>query len=99
LGALTAKLAKMRALIEYGWRTVLDTSPMVFATLIDDKPDPQGHMSRLNITRAERSALVHQIDSGFKKKFADPHNIDDVASIALVLRDYLTKKGFHCSDE
>jgi hypothetical protein len=67
--------------------------------LIDDKPDAQGHLSRLRITRAERARLLQtlQIDFGDKMNRADQNYI---VSSATVLRDYLSKKkGYKAADE
>lgn len=97
-GAIIAKFPKYRADAEYTWKTLLQGSPLVFATLIADKPDSQGHISRLSITRKERDALVRDINRTFGRKL-DQASQDDVISIAWVLRNYLTKKGYRCSDE
>jgi len=97
-GAIVAKFPKYRADAEFTWKTLLKASPLVFATLLAEEPDPQGHMSRLSITRNERDSLVHDINHTFGRKL-DQAEQDDVVSIASVLRSYLTKKGYRCSDE
>jgi len=66
--------------------------------LIADKPDAQGHMSRLRITRAERDRLVRFLQIDFGKKL-DARDQNYIVSSASVLRDYLTKKGYKCSDD
>ena len=62
------------------------------------KPDKNGHMSRLNITRAERDELVKSLNRSFGKKL-DQETQNWTVSSASVLRHYLVKKGYKCSDE
>lgn len=97
-GALIAKFPKYRADAEFTWKTMLQGSPLVFMTLMAEKPDSEGHMSRLSITHKERDALVLDINRTFGRKLNQAHQ-DDVVSIASVIRGYLTKKGYRCSDE
>lgn len=97
-GALAAEAPKFTATLEHIDRSLFQATPLIFATLIADKPDSQGHMSRLRITRAERDKLARflQIDFGAKMDQTDQNYI---VSSATVLRDYLTKKGYKCSDD
>jgi hypothetical protein len=97
-GALAAKAPQLTATIEYIDRALFRATPLIFATLIADKPDNQGHMSRLRITRAERDELLRhlQIEFGAKMDSADQNY---TVSSATVLRDYLSKKGYKCSDD
>jgi hypothetical protein len=96
--ALAADAPKITARLEYLDRTLLEATPLIFATLIDSKPDKQGHMSRLSITRAERNELVRRLQISFGKQL-DQDNQNLTVSSASVLRDYLVKKGYKCSDE
>jgi hypothetical protein len=97
-GALAADALKLTATLEHIDRSLFQATPLIFATLIADKPDSQGHMSRLRITRAERDKLARflQIDFGAKMDQTDQNYI---VSSASVLRDYLIKKGYKCSDD
>jgi hypothetical protein len=97
-GALAADAPKLTATLEHIDRSLFQATPLIFATLIADKPDSQGHMSRLRITRAERDKLARflQIDFGDKMNATDQNYI---VSSASVLRDYLIKKGYKCSDD
>lgn len=97
-GAMVAEAPKLTATLEFVDRSIFQTTPMIFATLIADKPDSQGHMSRLRIKRAERDKLVQflQIDFGAKMDAKDQNYI---VSSASVLRDFLMKKGYKCSDD
>jgi hypothetical protein len=67
-------------------------------TLIDPKPDKNNHMSRLIITRSERDQLVRTLKTGLGNKM-DQANQNFIVSSATILRDFLTKKGYKCSDE
>lgn len=49
--AMAAEAPKLTAMIEYVDKSVFQATPLIFATLIADKSDSQGHMSRLRITR------------------------------------------------
>ena len=55
-------------------------------------------MSRLSITQAERDKLLHilQFAFGAKINIADQ---DYIVGSASMLRDYLSEKGYKCSDE
>lgn len=97
-GAIAAELPKQTAMLEHLDRSLFQTTSLIFSMLIGEKPDSQGHMSRLRITRSERDHLVQtlQIDFGDKMNRADQNYI---VSSATVLRDYLSKKDYKCSDD
>ena len=97
-GAMAAEAPKFTAMIEYLDRSLFQATPLIFATLIADKPDNQGHMSRLRITRAERDGLVRSLQISFDNKMEQKDQNWTVSS-ATVLWDYLTKKGYKCSDD
>jgi hypothetical protein len=97
-GAMVAEAPKLTAMIEYLDRSLFQTTPLIFGVLIADKPDKQGHMSRLLITRAERNKLVQSLQLEFGKQL-DVSDQNYIVSSAAILRDYLTKKGFKCSDD
>jgi hypothetical protein len=77
---------------------LFEATPVIFATLIDDKPDKNGHMSRLIITKQDKEQLLQRIQTAFGEKLKQGHRNYIVGS-AIVLRDMLQKKGYHCSDE
>lgn len=97
-GALAAEAPKLTATIEYIDHSIFRATPLIFATLIADKPDNQGHMSRLRITRAERGKLVQSLQISFGDKMNQTDQ-NWIVSSATVLRDYLIKKGYKCSDD
>jgi hypothetical protein len=96
--AMMAEAPKLTATLEYIDRALLQATPLIFATLIDEKPDKDGHVSRLTITRAQRDDLVRSLQISFGKKLDLSDQNLTVAS-ASVLRDYLSRKGYKCSDE
>jgi hypothetical protein len=97
-GAIAAKAPELTAMIEYIDQSLFKATPLVFAALIADKPDNQGHMSRLRITRAERDELLHHLQIEFGAKM-DSAEQNPIVSSATVLRNYLSKKGYKCSDD
>ena len=97
-GAMMADAPKLTAMVEYIDRALFEATPLVFSTLIDPKPDKDGHMSRLIVTRAERDQLVRSLEISFGKKL-DQKEQNYIVSSASVLRDYLAKKGYKCADE
>jgi hypothetical protein len=96
--ALAADAPKLTATLEYLDRSLFQATPLIFAMLIADKPDSQGHMSRLRITRAERDKLVRSLQIDFDGKM-DQTDQNYIVSSASVLRDYLIKKGYKCADD
>ena len=97
-GEIVAAMPKITANIEYLDHTMFDASPMVFAALIDQRPDRENHLSHLVISKAERDALVLQLALSFGKKM-DQDDQNWGVSTASVLRDYLTKKGYKFADD
>jgi hypothetical protein len=97
-GSLRADAPKLTATLEHIDRALFRATPLIFATLISDKPDKEGHMSRLRITRAERDKLVRSLQNSFGNRM-DSEDQNYIVSSASVLRDYLSKKGYKCSDE
>ncbi len=97
-GAMVAEAPKLTAMVEYIDRSLFQITPLIFGMLIADEPDRQGHMSRLRITRAQRDGLVRSLQVNFGDKM-DRQDQNYTVSSATVLRDYLTKKGYKCSDD
>jgi hypothetical protein len=63
----------------------------------DQKPDKNGHLSHLVITKAEREQLVHALVTEFGDKI-DQKNQNYTVSSASLLKAYLLK-NYSCSDE
>jgi hypothetical protein len=70
---------------------------LVFALLIDEKPDSEGHMSHLNITKAQRQKLIDNINDLFGER-VDKENKTWTVSSASLLKAYLLK-DYKCIDE
>jgi hypothetical protein len=66
-------------------------------SLIDEKPDSQGHVSHLVITKAERSSLLDHLDIMLKGQ-PDGGDHDYYVSAAMILRSGLLK-DYKCADE
>lgn len=96
-GKLSAELPQLRARLEYIDQTLFEASPMVFATLIDEKADSKGHASHLIITKEERDKLISDLNMDFGAKL-DAKNQNWTVSAASVLKSYLLK-DFRSSDE
>jgi hypothetical protein len=97
-GQLAAAMPKIAANIEYLDHTLFELCPLVFAALIDQRPDKEGHLSHLVISKAERDALVRELDLSFAKKM-DQDNQNWSVSAASVLKNYLTKKDYRFADD
>jgi hypothetical protein len=61
-GKMATEMPKIRAVPESIDQTLFKVLRMVFATLIDQKPDSQNHLGRLVITKSERDELVHDTE-------------------------------------
>lgn len=87
-----------RAGLEFVDHTIFeDITPLVFATLIDMRPDSKNHASHLVITKAEKAKLLQDLEDRFGTKMDDKtQNL--TVSAATVLRGYLLK-DWKCSDE
>jgi hypothetical protein len=95
---LAGDTPKITANLEYVDHTIFKFSPLVFATLIDQRPDKENHLSHLTITKAQRDSLVHDLNLSFGKKM-DQENQNWGVSAASVLRTYLTEKGYKFADD
>jgi hypothetical protein len=84
------------ASLEYIDRSLLEATPLIFATLIDQTPDKNGKVSHLIITRAERQRLLVVLSLHFGQKL-DLENQSYIVSSTSVLKSYLLK--YKCSDE
>lgn len=60
--AMAAKIPQIRAELESVQKGVFEAAALVFMTIIDLKPDSQGHASHLVITKADKSDLQDQLN-------------------------------------
>lgn len=96
-GKMAADVSRLRAVLDGIDEALFKVTPAVAATLVDEKPDSQGHMSRLIITKAERSDLIKRIQTAFGAKL-NQNQQNYYVSSATVLRDWL-RSGYTASDE
>lgn len=94
---MTGRMPEITATLEYIDESIFQSMVLVFALLIDEKPDSQGHMSHLNITKAERQKLIDNINSSFGESLNKKNKNWTVSSAAL-LKAYLLK-DYKCKDE
>jgi len=95
--ALAAKVPEIRAELDAAGKAVFEATPLIFMTLIDQKPDSQGHFSHLLITKDEKADLEDQL-AIMLKDVPDKGDQDYYISAAMVLRGGL-QKGHKCADE
>jgi hypothetical protein len=96
-GKLAAEMPKIRAELEYIDHTLFDATALIFATLIDPKPDSKNHLSHLIITKAERAKLIDELTGAFGSKL-DQKDQNFTVSAASVLKAYFLK-DYKCSDQ
>ena len=94
---LAADVPQVRAQLEFIDKSLFEAAPLVFSTLINEKPDSKNHTSHLTITKAERSKLIHDIKADFGTKL-DQKNPNFTVGAAGVLRDCLLK-DYKSSDD
>jgi hypothetical protein len=94
---LAAEVPQVRAQLEFIDESLFKATPLIFATLINEKPDSKNHASHLIITKVERAKLIHDLKIEFGTKL-DQKNPNYTVSSARVLKGYLLK-DFKCSDD
>lgn len=93
-----ARMPEITAEMEYADESIFKMTPLVFATLINNKPDTKNHLSHLIITKAEGKKLVDSINSRFGSSLSEKNQNWTVSS-ASVLKTYLTENGYKFSDD
>lgn len=93
---LVVEMPKIRAELEYVDRALFNATPLIFATLVDSKPDSKNHVSHLIITRVERAKLIDDLTVDFGGKL-DQKDQNFTVSAAKLLKSYLL--DFKCSDD
>jgi len=59
--------------------------------LLDERTDSKNHVTHLIITKAQRSDLLHQLNTAFGQKL-DEENQNYIVSSATILRRFLSDK-------
>lgn len=95
---LAKRAPKLTAFSDYTDKTLFETSPGMFATLISPRADSKNRANHMVITRAQRDRLLESLKSYFgdelnPSKGAVPY----YAAIAQLLRDKLNE--FKCADD
>lgn len=67
-GKLASESPKITASLEFIDKSLFEAIPLIFATLIDQTPDRQGHLSRLVITKEQRGQLIGKLSDRFGTK-------------------------------
>lgn len=94
---MAAKMPQIRAELESIQKGVFEAAALVFMTLIDLKPDSQGHLSHLVITKTDKADLQDQLNIMLSGQ-SDHGDHDYYISAAMVIRGGLNK-GHKCADE
>lgn len=95
--ALAAKVPEIRAELDAARKTLFDAAPLVFMSMVDMKPDSQGHASHLLITKAEKADLENQLEI-LLKDVPEKGDHDYYISAAMILRGGM-QKGYKCADD
>jgi hypothetical protein len=95
-GQLAAKMPEITAQMQYADESLFKMTPLIFALLIDKKPDSQNHVSHLIINKTERDSIVSSITLLFGKTI-EQNNQNYVVSSASVLRSLLLE--YKCADD
>lgn len=95
--ALAAKVPEIRAELDESRKALFNAAALVFMSLIDMKPDSEGHTSHLLITKAEKVDLQNQLEI-LLKGVPEKGDKDYYISAAMILRGGL-QKGYTCADE
>jgi hypothetical protein len=97
-GALAAEMPSLRAQLESIDETFVKTSMIVFLSLVDQRPDSQGHLSHLVITKQQRKELLKTLQRDFGPKIDHGDTATALVNSAGVLKDAL-RKDYFCSDD
>ena len=94
---MAGRMPEITAQIEYLDETLFKSMVIVCGLLIDEKPDSEGHMSRLNISSEQRQSLIDRIDSSFGKSL-NSKTMNYTAASAGMLKTFL-QSGHKTTDE
>jgi hypothetical protein len=83
-----AQVPEIRAENDYFDKTLFEASPLFAALLIDNRPDPDNHLSHLVITKAQRQHLVSALNGEFGNKL-DQAAQNYTVKTATILRSFL----------
>ena len=96
-GKIAGEMPQITAKLDYVDHALFEAAPLIFATLIDEKADPQGHVSHLVITNEERAGLLSAMQTEFGDKL-DGRDTGYLVGSAAIVKSYLLK-GYKGSDD
>jgi hypothetical protein len=97
-GKLAAHMPEITASLKYVEESIFKMTPMIGMLLISRKPDSQGHLSHLAITRKQAKEALSDLDIYFGESM-DLKEQSWPTSSASVLRTILRDKGFKFADD
>jgi hypothetical protein len=74
-----------------------ETTPLIFATLVEDTPEQKGHVVRLIITQSERKVLINELVTNFGAELSDRKR--GLTPIKAAILNAYFLNDFRCSDE
>ncbi len=95
---LSQRMPEITADMNFIDRSIFESMELVFALLIDERPDTEGNMNHLSITKAQRQKLINDLDTAFSGSLDIEKKNWTVKSAAL-LKNYLANPAYKCSDE
>jgi len=97
-GAVSAKAPDLNAKLAFEDHGIFDITPAIFLSMVDDRPDQSGRLSRLVITAEERKRLIDQLDGSFGETLKQDNQNWTVTSASL-LREALAKDTYKSADD
>lgn len=94
---LAARMPELDVLLENSNSALLKLMPAFAYVLIDLRSNHEGKLDRLQITQAERQALVQELETSFEKNLDSPNRTYLVASAKAMLT--FLKGNHKCADE
>jgi len=94
-GKVAANVPKLNARLDFIDKTIFQGSPIVMMALIDEKPDANGKMSRLNISCKEKVDLIRLISVSFSD--INKKNPTYIVGAAQMMRDWLKTSKHTCA--
>lgn len=97
-GALAAQMPALRAQLDSINNSFTNLSALVFLTLVDMRPDKEGHASHLAITRKERRELLETLQRDFGPQIDHGKTAPALVNAAGVIKDALKNHPL-CSND
>lgn len=98
VGAIAAKAPDLNAKLDFEDHGIFDITPAIFLSMVDERPDRSGKLTRLLITADERKRLIDQLNGSFGDKLNEAKQ-NWTVSVASVLRDALVNTTYKSADD